>query len=186
MERKQPTEPVTDMAKFMDFANGKIASDHLAAIGTVAAKWSLFEALIDTASVRLARITPEIGVCFTAQIAGSARKLDAYISLSRFRHISEEMIADLTRFAKKTHDLSLMRNRIIHDVWVFDASMSPQRLEVTAKQVSKIESVSMSTREVMDFADRLDRHTKRFENYADTIEARGEAPPAIPLPDIRR
>jgi hypothetical protein len=64
---------------------GDLSKEHYAAIGRVAVEWSDLEFMIDIATLRLAKIKHQMGVCLTAQIAGSGRKLDAYMSLAQFR-----------------------------------------------------------------------------------------------------
>jgi CspA family cold shock protein len=50
-------------------------------VGKVAASWSFFEAMLDISIWNLACMSKEFGACLVAQIAGSARKLDAIIAL---------------------------------------------------------------------------------------------------------
>ena len=61
--------------------------DHYAMIGMIAAEWAYFESLIDRYTQRLAGIDDHVGTCLTSQIAGHARKLDAYIALAK--HLSK-------------------------------------------------------------------------------------------------
>src|ERR1700719_460078 len=87
---------------------------HLAAIGMVASGWAGFEVLIDTFALQLARSRGSWGYCFTAQVIGPARKLDAYISVARLRG-ADKFIPELESFVKDTVGLGERRNRVVHD-----------------------------------------------------------------------
>lgn len=118
-------------------AKGDPVREHYTAIGMVAAEWAELELLIDEYSSELAGIRfHDLGACFTAQIGGAARKLDAYLSLAHQRGISGAKAA-LHAFARDTVPLAERRNRIIHDPWVISGDgigIRPQRLEVTARR----------------------------------------------------
>jgi hypothetical protein len=125
LERMPPTPP-----ELLDFMrNSKLEHNHYAAIGRVAAGWAFFAALVDTWSMELAGLPTEPGVCLTSQIAGMARKLDAFISLARLRPLSDKLIKDLNKFAECARGWGERRNRLVHDVWHFDHPNPPERLE---------------------------------------------------------
>ena len=113
---------------------GEYAQRHYAAIGKVAAEWAEFEFILDTRTLRLAGFPAEKGTCLTAQIAGPARKLDAYISLARLCGASETTIKKISKFQQQTYDLAEKRNRIVHDQWLIFPSGSTHRLEITARR----------------------------------------------------
>ena len=160
-------------------------SKYLAAIGEVAAMWSLFEAIIDTQSIKLVKLDPHAGVCFTAQIAGSARKLDAYISLAHLLKIPEALHNDLKAFAGSVYDLGEKRNRIVHDVWVFDQFMQAKRLQSTAKKTVVIKEVPVSDKEILDVSKQIEKFIRRFEVLSKQVHSheKGQpdtAPPGTP------
>lgn len=72
---------------------------HMAIIGQIASGWAVFELAIDTNTLSLARITTTMGFCLTAQVNGTARKLDAYISVARERG-ADRFMGELDKFAK--------------------------------------------------------------------------------------
>jgi hypothetical protein len=154
MDEKPPTTTQANLSKFNQASRAE--AQHYSAIGRVAAAWSYFEATIDTASIALAQIGGEKGVCFTAQIAGSARKLDAYIARARLSGISKKLISDLCQFADGTHSLNERRN-------------SPQRLEATAKKIVKLQLVPTSTQELMTLADDISQHVDQFDKLVDRV-----------------
>jgi hypothetical protein len=66
----QPERPFDDPFSRATTTALQSEHNHYAAIGRVAAAWSYLEASVDTASLRLADLKEEIGVCFTSQITG--------------------------------------------------------------------------------------------------------------------
>jgi hypothetical protein len=74
--------PPTDAKEIKAVNDSWLANRHYSAVGQVAANWASFEATVDSYSIVLSGLSADIIVCFTAQIPGSGRKLDAYISLA--------------------------------------------------------------------------------------------------------
>ena len=92
-----------------------LSSEHYAAIGRVAVEWAIFESNIDLSAIRLAKINHEAGICFTAQITGSGRKLDAYIAIAQWRGATKKTMGKLHELAKDSTGLAERRNKIVHD-----------------------------------------------------------------------
>jgi hypothetical protein len=153
---------------------------HYAAIGRVAAAWSFFEAIIDTRSIHLAKLTPEFGVCFTSQISGVARKLDAFISLARLHNIPQKLIRELHDFDKDAKSLSERRNRTIHDVWLFNHPNSPERLEASARKISKLKPIPVPTADLVILSIEINQHLDRFDDLASRVFAEHHASPKTP------
>jgi len=142
------------------------------AIGRVAAAWSYLEALIDTASIEIVPIPAEIGVCFTAQIAGSGRKLAAYISLARYsRKLSGKLIQELDEFAQATARVAERRNRYVHDVWVYDYPKTPQRLEATANKILRLEYVDTPIEKIKKLAEEINDHADKFAKISERVSS---------------
>jgi hypothetical protein len=138
---KKPKHPGQSYSK----AEHRLAALHHAAIGSVASSWAIFELLIDAKALELADIEVTAGLCFTAQISGSARKLDAYIAIARLRGAGS-FAGELDAFAKDTTGLAERRNRIVHDPWqIFGA---PFRTEITARRKLRAMQVSVSSADV--------------------------------------
>ena len=112
--------PATDPEVLKRMEEARAESRHYSAIGRVAAEWSLFETVIDNAAIDLAQVEYNAGICFTAQIAGSARKLDAFIALARFRGAPVKLVSDLCKFAQDVTGVAEQRNRIVHDPWLLN------------------------------------------------------------------
>ena len=134
---------------------------HLAAIGKVAAYWSTFESTLDRLSHDLAGINSKVGMCLTAQISGTGRKLDAYIALARSRGTTKA-IPELNKFANDTVGLAEQRNRIIHDSWIIVPAHPPLRLEITARKKPVADLIEHSTPEVEKLASAIVAHVKRL------------------------
>jgi hypothetical protein len=137
-------------------------SMHLAAVGLVASTWAAFEFALDVSAIILARISQHAGYCFTAQVIGPARKLDAYIALAKLRGATT-FAGELEKFAKDTAALAERRNRIIHDTWFLTTRPKPSRLEITARRVLKHAFVEVSREDIMKLVNQIDAHTARFD-----------------------
>jgi hypothetical protein len=162
-----PTDPLNPLVWPEDKSND-LTPEHYAAIGRVATEWAALEATIDTYSLRLAQIEPKIGVCLTSQIAGWARKLDAYIALARLNGATKT-IAKLNSFANDMNGFADQRNRTVHDPWVGTAK--PHRLEATARRKLRFEFVHIPTEKVLEIGRRITAQSVLFENLADEVEA---------------
>lgn len=125
--------------------------EHYAAIGVVAAEWANFEAIIDYCTIRLTGLRDDFGACLTSQISGSARKLDAYISVARNRGATD-VDKDLKKFSEAVARLAERRNRIVHDPWSVSHGQTPRRFEITARKILKYEFVEVSTADVHNCA----------------------------------
>jgi hypothetical protein len=139
------------------------AAPHFAAIGRVAEEWAWFEMWVDTKTLELAGIPFERGVCLTAQISGSARKLNAYIATARYLGAQETAIKQLNKFAKETTGLAERRNRIVHDPWLWEKGSVPSMLEVTAQKVLRYHVVPVPTESIDKLARSIMEHTSNFD-----------------------
>jgi hypothetical protein len=175
----EPMDPLDHAIKYQGAEH-----NHYAAIGRVAAAWSYLEATIDSGSIRLADIDPRTGICLTAQIAGTGRKLDAYISLARLRGIPPALIKQLNAFANDTNGLGERRNRSVHDVWLFKHPDSPERLEATARKLLRFQYIPTSTEDLLGLGREIYYLTRRFGALSEAVEAfpLSETPPSAPLP----
>jgi hypothetical protein len=165
--------PQTDESDDMFIAamkNSKAEHNHYAAIGRVAAAWSYLEASVDTASIRLAGVDSDVGVCLTSQIAGIGRKLDAYIALSRLRKLPSELIDRLNKFSQKAAGLGEKRNRFVHDIWFFNHPGPPERLEATARKLLRFEYIPTKTDDIVRFAWELGDLNGDFDVLSQAVE----------------
>jgi hypothetical protein len=176
--------PPTPPEVLQQMHEGRTEHNHYAAIGRVAAAWSYFEAVIDSSSIPLAHVNSNVGVCFTAQIPGSARKLDAYISLARLSAISQKLIRDLCEFAKTAQELSERRNRVIHDVWFFDHPNDPQRLEASARKILRLERIPVSTDKLLNLANEINQKAFEFNELSERVIAERSTLPETSPPEL--
>lgn len=135
----------------------KLPEEHYAAIGKVAEAWAGLELSIDMACWTLANLTGRVGACLTAQVSGHARKMDAYIALSRLRGADDTLIRRLNKFAVQAQGMAERRNRVVHDPWMaMGVLASPHRLEVTARKKVVLKGVLMLTADVLKLAEEID------------------------------
>jgi hypothetical protein len=163
--------PPTDPAIIERMKETIIENRHYAAMGRIASYWSQFEAEVDLASIRLAKVHIRNGLCFTSQIAGIGRKLDAYISLARLRepNFPNGLVKKLCQFAESATGLSEQRNRVIHDIWQFNHPSVPERQEMTARKKFKIASIPTDTTELLELASKIDDFRTKFDELSDLV-----------------
>ena len=114
-----------------------VPDEHYAAIGKIAASWAIFEMLLDSSMTALAEIDDkEKAVCFTSQIARSARKLDAITALLRLSPEGLSKVKQINKIAETTRALAERRNRVVHDIWLQEGDKL-LRLEATARKILK-------------------------------------------------
>lgn len=148
--------------------------EHYAAIGRVAAHWSYFEWFVDRSAIELCGQNELFVSCFTSQITGHARKLDAYISVARLVGVSDSLASNLCKFSQKVARVAEQRNRAIHDVWLL---ISPKekaaRYEITARKKLRAELVMMPTAQVLNLAHEIEMLAATFSKL--NAQARDEA-----------
>jgi hypothetical protein len=171
------------MAPLSSDQNYSISADkinHLAAVGSVAGHWAVMEMHIDVCALQLAGLGNEqVGLCFTAQITGSARKLDAYIAVAKLKG-AEKTAAELDKFAKDTARLSEQRNRAVHDPWHIEKDQTPLRIEVTARKKLRLKMVPVSTEELLSLTKSIRAHAERFLKLNEAIKAEIASLPETP------
>jgi hypothetical protein len=160
----------TDRSPTIALAEEGIAAKHMSYVGMVATAWAELEITIDLSATRVARIPYDVGVCFTAQVIGSNRKIDAYLSVVRLRGV-KRYNGDLELFAKDTAALAERRNRVVHDPWIIIGNAPPSRFEATARRSLRLQYVEMATDQVIKLGDEILNHTDRFRGLHDKVMA---------------
>lgn len=95
-------------------------NEHYLLIGAVSANWSALEHVMNEALWELSGLSPEIGVCFTAQIPNIGRRYDALAAIAKQKGASAETLKTINKVYQKSDALQRQRNRIIHDPWRFN------------------------------------------------------------------
>ena len=146
-----------------------ISDEHYSALGKVAACWALFESGIDFQSWKMAGLPSDAGACFTAQIMGPAKKLDVLVSLLNLFEFSETATA-LNKMGDKIRGLGDERNRALHDMWLADEETGqPHRYEISARKTVKINTISVSTDQLLDLSVRILAQYDAFEAIMDGV-----------------
>jgi hypothetical protein len=143
---------------------------HRAWIGQIAGLWAAFEHSIDSFAINLAGIPADVGYCFTSQVIGPARKLDAYIALARLCG-AERFIKELNKFAESATALAERRNRAIHDPWLLFDGRTLFRVEITARRVLRNRIVPVSESEMEKLVDDLEALQLRFVTIHENIKS---------------
>jgi hypothetical protein len=162
--------PETDNPDTDTGARLRAATLHLSAIGLVESGWAGFESMIDSYAILLAQIPYDVGLCFTAQVMGSSRKLDAYIALARLRGAAI-LAGDLEKFAKDTAGLAERRNRVVHDPWIAFSLEGGFRLEMTARRMLRHIIIETGTENVVQLANDITTHCGRLTDIHSRVLA---------------
>ena len=157
----------------------ELAPEYSKAIGYVAIAWSAVEYHINLAIWELAGVPSGVGACMTAQIYTFDGRMKALIALLNLKRVPPSIIKDANRFHEDTRGPQEIRNRVIHDYWVWDAAGAIHRLEMTASKKLKLEAVPVSL-------DELNQHYETMKQMVDrAAELKAKIYAALPsLPEI--
>lgn len=129
-------------------------------VGRISSAWSAVEFHINLATWAIADVAPAIGACLTAQIYTFDARMKALLSLLKLRHVNDSIIKATNQFAEDSRGLQEIRNRIIHDYWVWSEVGDIFRVEVTAPKKLKFEFVLVPL-------DELKNHYESMAKFAD-------------------
>jgi hypothetical protein len=175
--------PPTDPATLKAFRNGRLANQHYAAIGRVAAMWARFEVTIDLWLIEFAGVPPEVGICFTGQLFGPRARMDAFMALVGHLGAPDRFNKPLAKLARDVQGLGELRNRAVHDVWELQDAAEPLRLERTAKRKVRALAVHVPTKELHKLEWQISRLDVEFAVLASRIWHQLHASPGKPRPE---
>lgn len=110
-------------------------------IGRIAASWSSVENSINWCIWAVAGIAPTLGACITSQIYTIDGRFKALLALLKFRQAPDELIKAVNKLAEDSRGPSEIRNRIIHDPWLWNPQGEVVRFEITAPKKLRFELV---------------------------------------------
>jgi hypothetical protein len=148
-----------------------VEDKHFAAMGRVATNWAYLEALVDLRSMKLAGMHVSPGLCFTTQIFGINRKLDAFISLARLQKIPDSLVTKLNDFAREARCYGGRRDRVMHDTWEFVHPEPPERMEIMAQKRLIVRPVATPTEELIKLANAIRDLSDLFNDLAEQVSA---------------
>ncbi len=137
---------------------------HHAAVGRVAVAWTRVENELASTVQMLACLNTAVGTCLTAQIGNSARMIDAMWSLCELRSPGITKGKEFRKRTEKIMSLGERRNRVVHDVWLFDPGLQT-REETTAKRSLKSELKIMPTDEVNALGADIENALEEFVSF---------------------
>jgi hypothetical protein len=140
---------------------------HHAAIGLVTVNWSYFETTVDLWICVFADTSRDIGVCLTSQIAGSGRKIDALVSLIRFRGVSDPSPKAFEAFSKKAAGLAEQRNRVAHDLWDLSDPELPRQLTATARKKLILQVKPVHTEQLFRLSESIRTLSKELDSMCE-------------------
>ena len=142
---------------------------HFAHVGVLASRWAAMEIFIDALAINLGGVPTGVGLCFTAQVIGISRKLDAYLALARMRG-AKKALRDLEAFRKEALSLGERRNRIVHDPWTFKDGI-PRRFEISARRRLIFGDIPISTDKIGKLIGEIEDHHARFRDLHQKVLA---------------
>jgi hypothetical protein len=175
-----PTDPIVLKA----FNNGRLANQHYAAIGRVAAQWARFEVTMDLWLTAFAGVPPEVGICFTGQMLGPRARVDAFIALVRHLGAPDRFNQPLEDLARAIQGLGEQRNRAVHDVWDLNDAAEPHRVERTARRKVRALAVHVPTKDLHKLEWQISRIDVEFAVLASQIWQQFHALPDKPPSDM--
>jgi hypothetical protein len=134
---------------------------HYSAVGRVALYWTRFESEIARTVRMLAGIDNKYGECLTAQVANTARMLDALAALVELRAPGIATQKSFKKHLDNIQGLAERRNRVVHDIWTFDPGKST-RWQTSVRRIHKSEPIEMTTAEVETLASQIDEMSLEF------------------------
>jgi len=98
-------------------------ADHpvYSAVGRISAKWARIEDILDLCIGALADIQGPVTSCITAQMMGHTPRCLTIKALAHWRELPE-IEKDVERLRNELHEVSELRNRAIHDIFVVQKS----------------------------------------------------------------
>lgn len=156
-----------------------LAPEYTRYIGQIAIGWSAVEYHVNMAIWEVANVPSGIGACLTAQIFTFDGRMKALVSLLNLKRFPSDIVKEANRFHEDSRGPLEVRNRVVHDYWVWDAEGTIHRLEMTASKKLKLEPVVIPI-------DELKRHDETIGKLVDRSAALKERIYAVlpTLPDI--
>lgn len=160
----EDNEPELDGPEDFYELKDKDDDPYYTAVGRIASAWARFEYMIDEAIWVQASFDEESGACVTAQLVGAASRLRAYIALVQLRDgISKETVTALNKFYQDTESLTRVRNRTVHDSWVWSSKTYLRgQMRVTADKKLDMRMHPKSLEELGHIHIAILKHRERF------------------------
>ncbi len=105
--------PDIDPTILRRIAEERFETLHYSAIGQIAVKWAFLENEIDSACAALADVSPVTAICFTSQVIGPVRKLDALCAIVNELEVPKPLKRRLT----KLHELIRVGGRKAEQIY---------------------------------------------------------------------
>jgi hypothetical protein len=160
--------------------------DYAIAIAEAATSWAALEYSVNSTIWALADVKPGMGACITAHIFTMNAKLDALISLLRFRRAPKGLITDANTFVSSFRDAQEARNRIIHDYWMNDLRVPEKmgKMVVTAQRMPRFKIISVPIAELQSDVQKVHNRRYQFEELRRRIQAALPTLPSIPHEEL--
>jgi hypothetical protein len=160
---------------------------HLAAIGRVAASWSLLEYAIDRAICHLSAMGNEEGYCVTSQIISSTYKMKVFMSLAEFRGLlDKDKLRQANKLQNEMYRLVDERNRAVHDVWFKDSITGQHfRHQMVSKSGSlMLDNIPVDLAKIEELIALITKLRKDFVNFWMWLPNKPSSPSMFPSTSI--
>ncbi|HUK61600.1 MAG TPA: hypothetical protein VLV50_20370 [Stellaceae bacterium] len=161
----------------------EIDPDVAAQIGRVAVMWSSLEFSVAMCIWELAQVSYAPGACMTAQIVSFEGRLRALLALLKFRKAPQRLIDEVNAFAEAGRAPLSKRNRIVHDMWIWDSGGNGRiaRVEVDAPKKLHFEIKETTLQALKADADIIFAYGQKFKPLKAEIFAALPSLPEIPI-----
>jgi hypothetical protein len=167
-----------------------VAPAYAQAIGYIAITWSAVEYNVNTAIWGLAGVPSGIGACLTAQLYSFDSRMKALVSLMHLKRLKESLVKEANRLHEDSRGPLELRNRAVHDYWVWNEVGEIYRLEATAAKKLSLKPIPVSLADLESQRQALMKLAERSGTLSQRIYAALPSLPEIPqtelAPIIRR
>jgi hypothetical protein len=154
-----------------------LREDYAALIGRTAVVWSAIENGLNFSIWAVAGLAPTLGACITSQIYTLQGRWSALLALLKLRKAPKSLIDLVNELAEASRGPLEIRNRTIHDDWVWRKDGTVGRFEITAPKKLKFDIIPVSRDELTANLETILRFNDRIVDMRRTLYA---ALPTLP------
>jgi len=146
-------------------------------IGRIAVIWSSTENALNFCIWAVAGIAPTLGACLTSQIYAMSGRWSALLALLKIRRAPQRLIDLVNEMAEASRGPLEIRNRTVHDAWVWRPDGAVGRFEITAPKKLRFDIIEIPLDELKANFETLLKFNDRVVEMRKTIYA---ALPSLP------
>ena len=153
-------------------------------VGRIAAVWAETEFEINSSIWALAGVGPTIGACMTSQIYSFDARMKALLSLLKLRQAQQKLIDSANKFSANLRTPLELRNRAIHDCWLWDTSGATYRLEIASPNKLRFELKNILETDLKSDYEKIIAFLQKARALKDEICGALSSLPETPPPEL--